>query len=735
MSLNDLDLSKIDSSDLNKIASTIETFYKTDSQQKAYLSYHWELVHLMLDGQQWLVYDGNVQSGGMWRRLSPSPANEYIPRPVTNYLFDAYQTLKGYLLKNKPRSTIRPNTQTYRDKIAAKIGELILETNYERLREAYNYEYAAACLVTYGTVFKKDYWDSSYSNTVKVPRMTERPVMDPMTGMPTGEMEEVPEIDPMSGEEVFDEIPLGDANTCIVEPYRIAIDPLAANLHEARWIAEYSIRPIEWVMENYDKQEPGYTGLAKEIKPEKTLPNAMRRFFQLKTSSGVRNTMMGLSTTGQGNDEMVENAVVVKEVYERPTAKYPKGRLIVVANNKTLYVSDSPYQGPDQGDWHPYSECRWEIVPGRFWGKGPLDNAVEIQRQINSIDSIIILTRKTMAVPQKLVPQGSVSKGSWTGQPGQQVDYRPGPNGEKPENIPPIGVDDQVFAERQQRVDDLKAVTGAVDILKGDKPPGVTAASALSLLFEVGTGKLFPILDRWKQFVESSQKKQLRLIANKYKEPRPDFIQMLISRNKELTEDQLKNFIGRDLYDNCDVRIEAASSIPKLKAAEHAYLLELAQLGVLNLENPANKKEFLDRFGIQGFDHDYGKDAQRASWENSVIDNIAIEPEQHPIVLQTDNHEIHIAMHSDRTKEPAFLDLPFEVQQAYFAHIHEHEQAIAEAKQQQMMEAAMMGQPPTPPQPNPMQQQENIRKGGGAGEQIQKLIGSDITGPGATLGE
>lgn len=736
MNLNDLDLSKVDSTDTEKLASKIESYYQMDSSQKAYLSYNWELNHLMLDGQQWLVYDGSIETGGIWRRLTPNPANEYIPRPVTNYLFHAYQTLKGYLLKNKPRATVRSNTQTYRDKIASKIAELILECNYERLRDAYNYENAASCLITYGTVFKKDYWDTSFSNSVKIPKMEQRPVTDPTTGLPTGETQTVPSIDPLTGEPVFETIPLGDVNTCIVEPYRMSIDSMAASLHEARWIMEYSIRPVAWIKENYDKQGEGYTGEAKDVKEEKTLPNSLRRFFQLKTSSGVRGTQSGFNGIGQtGAQEMIDNAAVVKEYYERPCEKYPNGRLIVVANNKTLYVSDSPYSGPEQGDWHPYSECRWEIVPGRFWGKSPLDNAVEIQRQINSIDSTVILTRKTMAVPQKLVPQGSIVKGQWTGMPGQQVEYRQGADGSKPEIFPAVGVDNTVFTEREQRVEDLKMVTGAMDILSGDRPPGVTAASALNLLFEVGTGKLFPILDRWKMFIEQSQKKQLRLIATKYKEPREQFIQMLISRNKELTEDQLKNFIGQDLYDNCNVVIEAGSNIPKLKAGEQASLLEIAQLGVLNLEDPANKKEFLNRFGIQGFDSGYGKDAQRAAWENSILDNMTIDPSKKPVILQSDNDDIHIAIHEDRTKEPSFLDLPFEIQQAYFMHIEEHRNKKAEAEQQQMMQAMMMNTPPPQPEANPMDQEENIRKGKGVSPKTKQALMADVTGPFGSVGK
>lgn len=770
--LQDLELTKTDTDDTDAIVKKIEGFYNLDSGVKNGLSWHWEKNHLMLDGQQWLVYEGNRETGGQWKKLSPSPQNEYIPRPVTNYLYDGYQTLKGYILKNKPRITIRPNTQTNKDKTAAKVAELVSNTNYERLQEIENYEYALSCLITYGTVFKKDYWDTSYTSLVQVPRMESRPVVqpDPMTGvpMPTGQMEQVQAQDPQTGEFLFDELPLGDVNTAVVEPYRIAIDPIASNLHDIRWIMEYSIRPLTWIVENYDKpaqdqqqqppvdgeepdldadgapippQEPGYTGLAKDVKPEKQLSASLRRFFQLKTSSGVKGIMgsgMG-STSGGADSTMLEESAVIKEYYERPTAQNPHGRLLVVANGKCLYAGPSPYKGPQQGDWHPYSACRWEIVPGRFWGKSPLDDATEVQKHINSIDSVVILNRKTMAIPQKMIPRGTMAiNDSWTGRPGQKIFYTPGSNGEVPTTVQASSLSQQVFDERHQKVDDIKTLMGAPDILKGDRPPGVTAFSALNLLFEIGAGKLFPMADRWKRFIESSQRKQLQLVANKFREPRPQFIQKLMSMNSELTSDQIKDFLGKDLYDNCNVIIDPASAVPKMKAAEQAKLMELAQLGVLNLEDPANKKEFLERLDILGFDGGYGKDASRASFENDDLDALGSNPSgRQPIVMQADNHDIHLSIHNDRQKEPSFLELTFEVQQAYTQHVMQHEQMKMQAEMQQMQQAAqqsmMTGQPPQPPQQaaNPMGNQQKITKGKGISTKMQNAMNPDLTGGGS----
>lgn len=723
-----LDITQIPNEDVEALANAIEAFYKQDTTVKIRLSYAWDRNHRYLDGDQWIVFDGDRDSGGQWRRLNVSKANEYIPRPVTNYIYDVYQTLKSYLIKNKPRSSIRPNTQAFRDKSAAKVGELVLEANWERLNEQANYEYAAACLICYGTVFKKSYWDTTSATMARVPKTEVQPQVDPNTGEVIGQ-NEVPALDPETGEQLFEEIPLGDVNSDVVEPYRIALDPLATDMHKARWIMEYSIHSLNWIKETYGREGDGYTGKVDEVKEETQLSGSMRRFYQLKNSSGVRGAIPLESGQGGSGYAPLTNSAVVKEYYEAPSLTNPKGRMVVIANGVTLYAGPSPYEGPELLDWHPYSECRWELVPGRFWGKSPLDSACEIQKHINSIDSTIILTRKTMAVPQKLVPAGSgIADGTWTGRPGQQVHYRES-GGAKPEVIPGVGVDAMVFQERAQRVDDMKQVTGAMDILKGDRPPGVNAASALSLLYEVGTGKIFPTLDRWKRFVECDQKKQLKLTARKYKEPRPDFIQLLKSKNTELSEETIGKFIGSDLYDNCNVIVEAGSNIPKLQAAQQARLQEAAQTGTLNLELPANRMEYNRQMGIAGFDNDVGPDVKRAEWENDLMDNIKLSPDNKPIRLEVDEDTVHMEIHARRMKEPSFIEAPPEVQQAYTAHYQEHMDAKSQKDQAMAMEAMANGQP-AQPDAGGNAPQKLAGRGKGAPQPARNALMQDIKVPG-----
>lgn len=729
---DNIDLTKIPSEDWDELAGAIEKFYKQDGNVKARLSQHWERVMRFLDGDQWLVWTGEVGSGGTWNHLTVSKENEYIPRPVTNIMFHCYETLKSYLTKTKPRSTVKPNTQDYTDKAAAKVAELCIEANYERLKDQENYEYGASVGLAYGTVFKKDYWDNSAGSIMDI-TPDPLPIQPGASPDPSG----LP-VDPsqVAGDSTIgmplapQMMPLGDAATSIIEPYRIAVDLLATDLHTARWIMEYAIQPLAWIQDAYGKNEPGYTGLADTVKEEKALSGSMRRFYELKNSSGVKGDMLSRSAgTDKGGSTNLTNSAVVKEYYEKPSQEYPKGRLVVVANGVCLYAGDSPCEGPDSGDWHPYSDFRWELVPGRYWAKGPLDAICDLQKRLNSIDATIILTRKTMAIPQKLVPKGSgIAPGSWTGRPGQQIDF----NAEAgtPVTVPAAGVDASVFQEREQVIEEMKLLSGAMDILTGDRPPGVNAASALSLLYEVGTGKLFPMLDRWKRFVENSQKKQLKLIAKNYKEPRPEYIRILKQRNKDLAESDIDQFLGETLLDNCNVIVEAGSNVPKLEAMKQMRLQEAAQMGAIDLQVPENRAEYQRQMGIVGFDNDVGPDLKRAEWENDCLDNILLNPDKKPVVLNADDDATHILVHERRMKKPVWMELDPQVQQAYMMHVEEHVNAQAMKQQQQAMQQMAMGQAPDGQQPSANDPTKTKSQGKGAPNSVRETAANADVPPG-----
>lgn len=682
MPVFDIDLEKIDGDDLTAIAGNVEEASKMAPYYQERMAYNWMQNIYFLLGDQHIFY--NTISRQF--ELIPQSKGDYIPRPVTNFFQPIASTICSILTRNKPTANVSPNSMNAEDIGAAKIAAKVQDVKWEDDDMESKLMEAALWAVCCGTVFRKDYWDTSYGKVVRVPltQQIQKQVLGPMGDIQIVTSEE-PVVNPMDGSPMFDELPLGDNAVSIIDPFRMCVDPNAVNEGDMAWIMEVSVQRIHWIKENFSKSGNGFTGEGAQVKPDQNTNTMLEMSQRLKTISGKGSGPYGGTSSLQTE---LKNVAVIKELYVRPTAKHPRGQQIVTCNNKVLYRGDSPYYDGTPGSFHPYSIFKWELVPGRFWGKSLLEDLVEPQRRINAIDSLIILNRKTMVSPQKLIPAGSgIPDGQWSGAPGLQLQYRPvGANGAKPEIVPGVQLPPQVYQERDITKGEMYQIARTNEILQGIRPTGVGTYSALQLLQDQSYSVLSPQIHRWEKFIEKGETKKLKLIATRYREPRPEFINKLRVMSKDITDVEIANFIGSDLRDNCSVRVEAGSTIPRSEAAKQQQLMDLANTGTLGdiINNPVNKQKFLEKMGVTGFDSDFEIDVKRAQWEvemleNGLIDGIA--------VLPYENHAIHLQIHMNRMKEPSFMKLDPSIQQMFIQHVELHnmyqqEQMIQQAQQQ-----------------------------------------------------
>lgn len=715
MAFEELDLTKTPDTDKDALASKIESYYSQDMSDKLLRAYSWDEAIRFYDGDQHIEY--NV-STNQFQQVTISRNNNFIPRPITNYILPAVKTIVSFLTKQKPQAKVRANSKSPKDIGAAKVSDLVLDVKHEELREDEKTQEKAYWGVITGTVFKKIFWNETSDKIIRIPQMENfaenildeggqpvplmddmgQPKADELTGLPSYRTQEVERqaTDEM-GEPAFDEFEVGDIDSAVIPPFNIAVPQQARSPLEMDWIMEYSIQKIDWIKEMYGKTGDGYTGEANNITEEKTLSNVLQLEYRLRTLAGRRTG--GQYSTGSAGFIDIKNSAVVKEWYKKPTKEYPNGRMVIVANGKTLFAGDSPYFVEGHPDsWHPYVDWRFEIVPGRIWGKGLVDELIPLNRRINAIDSIIILNRRTMALGQWLIPEGSgVPNGYINGRPGLNIPYRPvGANGAKPEKIVGTPIPQQVIQERMQTVDDLKRLAMTQDVLEGTNPVGVKTAYQLEQLLENALASLGATFQRWEKSIEREETKKLLLISNRYKEPRIDFGKKLKAINKDITDIELEQFMGEDLKDNVNVRVETGSSIPRSKAGENAKLRELVQGGVLDVvTNAVNKREFLDKMGVEGFDYQSSPDVKRAQWENAVIEEgnpqrLIVNPETSETVLELDDNPTHIIIHSARAKDP---NITQEQRQGYLMHIEEHLMKEAQGIQAQQ-QAGVVGQEP-----------------------------------------
>ena len=635
-----LNYEKLDKLDLEKdqdiIGQMIDDAYHGSQGYLDELSLVWEENIRFFQGDQHIYLNEVSRS---FEAIQQNRFNKFIPTPVTNYILPAVQTLSSVLTRQKPNCNFFPNSHDDQDVQMSKIVSRLQDFKWEEDSEQLLHIQAAVILLLCGTVFRKDYWDSSLGKISKHTNM-----------------------------------PIGDNAVGILSPLELIVD-----IDSQQWFIEPKAQPLSWIRQNYGKKGNGYTGMASEVQEEEDLNSVMSIFNSLKFSSGRGSP---LSSRGQ-----LKGHAIVKEAYLAPSKKHLKGLMVVVAGGHTLYVGPSPYfQENILDSWSPYTVCKWQEVFFRFHGLSLVENLISPQKRINSLDALIILNRMTMVAPQWLLPKGcGVPEGYIDGRPSLNIFYNPvGANGARPEKIPGVGLPGDVFAERKYLVEEFYRLAGTNEVVQGLRPEGVNTASGLNLLLEQSLNKFSSQIQFWEKFIELGQIKKMQLIAHRYKEPRPEVIQALRSYNKDNLDVEIYDFIGEDIKDNINLKVEAGSSIPKSKAYEQDNYKQMAQMGLFGpidpVQNPMANQEFLEKFGMSPFSTEMNADVERARWVVSVLTSInrGIMPrEMYPVFRPIDNPDIHKKIITDAMKRPQFRD----AQHVFEEKLNEIEDFIAQQAQ------------------------------------------------------
>jgi hypothetical protein len=261
-----------------------------------------------------------------------------------------------------------------------------------------------------------------------------------------------------------------------------------------------------------------------------------------------------------------------------------------------------------------------------------------------------------MAIPQKLIPKGSlVAGGYWSGKPGLEIYYNPAVG--TPSTVQGSGLDPSIYREKEEDKQALHIIAGDNEVLSGNKPAGANAASALNLLLEQSMSKFGPLIQEWERFIEAGQVKKANLIRRMYQEPRANLVRRMKQINKDLTTTVIDDyFTGKDLGDNIDVRVEAGSSLPRSSAMHQQNLKDLIPLGILGqldpITNPIANQKIREEFGIADFPTTTGKDTERAKSENDLMR----QGKANEVELMTwDNPVIHFSVVTEEMKRPEFI--------------------------------------------------------------------------------
>lgn len=549
--------------------------------------------------RQWLA-PWTRQHG--WRDLRTA---KKIPRPVTSLPKEGVMSIRAMFTTVKLGVTARPAGQDPKAiTTAAACDDMapVLHDLHEMNAVMNEFDY---WFIGTGNAMLHTWWDSTAGEIVEVPyeqclgcelELTSVQIADNKNKCPQcNGIQFVPAVDE-NGEPRTELQPQGAACTTPLSLLEVAFP-----LTYARWKDVPGLIRMRWRDKRYFEEHPDLKALVPSIAWSKEPTDRSLQIFQ---SLPYQNDMPRVMTSG-GTGESSEG-IAEYEMWLRPTPEHPHGlvlRVIGDAHPIVLHMPSESLPGP-----LPYTDAKgnplftfahagYEHVGGRVIASGALDPVMSKFDQLNRLESIQEMIMTRMASPNVVVAKGSGIQWSLEspGLPGLVVEWDPGLVGDagKPEFHPGVSPSPSF----QKRIDALKKEIeegmGTFDVVRGAKPAGVEAFSALQLLVERGQARFANAFmaraEAYKQWYGWALELERAYGPNSR-------VKAVMSPTRSWA---FREFKKADLTGDVTIVVEDGSTTPKTQLGQRASIQHLNELGMVNPQDGDQKFAIYEAFGQQ----------------------------------------------------------------------------------------------------------------------------------------
>jgi hypothetical protein len=515
------------------------------SQRYARQMWHAELCRRYEEGEQWLVIDDQ-------RGVIDPRGEEDVKRWFgVNLIADFLQDVVAMLTAQRPDATASALTDTPLDLAAANEAETILGhcSRLFRDQEMLQRIVHEACRSI--KCFVKSSWDDKAFALLPVYGPDGTVVRSFMA--PIGEMyEEV-----VTGDELF-------------------FDPSARTEDEAAWVMHCRLKPLSWYQETFG--EVGFY-----VQPDAG-----------DSGSGLRGAMRGGGVDpnlGKGSTWWRPDTAMCRELWVKPNAYYPQGRLLIIGGNRVMHDGPFPYE---KNDCFPFTGVQVKYDRNSPYGFNLLSDALDLQAAFNK-EFIRILER--LEQDKRVL---SIASGSETGADVEEkfkelrnmilVKYKPGFAPPSLGNFPPINAEHFTMLELIKG--QLREHFGITDINKGNIPPGMTQMSGVmvELMTQNSKAKLNGIATSIESFCTRRDEWRVALYTQFATTDRL----LGLDDTGTQTEATVQSFKALSAGGQTRIIVTPGSAIPKSRAGQKQEITELFQMGALgDPTDPRTMKVFL----------------------------------------------------------------------------------------------------------------------------------------------
>ncbi len=542
-------------------------------------------------GRQWIYWD---MKRNQWR---DKRLKKWIPKPVTNKMKECVQSIRAMFCSIKLGAIARPVGSDPRNIITANVADDLEPLIHEQHEMDRKYRDGDFWLISTGNVFYHLWWSTD-------PKHGTTPIthdqclgcgetVDPAT-MPEEQPGFMcPSCGGMDSEPIeVGQAPIGLGQTDVLSPFEVLVPSSATEFDEARRVIR-----IRWRTKEY--MEDMYPELAKTLTWERQpADRSLHLYKSLATQNDLTNTPF--MSGGAGGSE--SEGVTEYEYWEQPSKTYNKGLFFRIIGESAPQILEDPemgspgplpYESKDGKSLWPWIHAGYEPFGGRLWATGALDPLIQKQDMLNQMDSRIQLIVDRMSNPIWLEPKGAEVE-RFTGEPGLIARYSMiGTNGAgKPERIDGVGPHASLFQIREQYLKDIEELSGTYDVIKGAKPAGVEAFSALQLLVERSQSRFTTAFNERGEAYRKWYGLALELERTYGPTERT---RAVMGPNRTWAIQQFEN---ADLSGQVSIAIEDGSNVPKTSLGKRAAIEQANQLMMLNPQDPDQQYAILTQFGL-----------------------------------------------------------------------------------------------------------------------------------------
>lgn len=571
--------------DDDTLLELVKKYYAQRETRKKPMEDQWFLNRMFYQGiQDWQPkkYDADG-------REINNEEGEYYTDVVVNLILPTCVTIISQLTKNRPTITAVPATTDPDDQDKARFTEKVITYLFDKTNISLKlHEFLLNALLC-GISFAKVLWDEHAGPKVESIR-TERKSDG-------------------GGDYMYDSKlkndRIGEVAIHPVSAFNILPNAHATSLDDCQWLLHYYLKDFEQLKFQY---------------PQLTAVSDVGDILGFIDQSINQNSFGGVSP---------DDGVLVKELYQKPTVDYPKGLYVKIVGDQVLEKSEM-----DQDDW-PWVAMPTFDNPGSFWPESMVTHLNAINAQLNfHVDHMLSYVDNVVNSPIIIYPGGGLTAEQITNSP---TAIWPVTNKDlTPDRLLPAPLPDSMFGVPELLKGLYEEVSRIGKPLKGQNVPGGRSGAVINMLQEADLEHLVPIAVKLEEFLLGIVKKALLLVKENYSEDR---MIRVVGENRAPWVAPFK----RDLIIDEDLRVQMFSSLPRSKASQQQFLLELATQTQLIDPQRHSARIFraFDLGTMEVFSEDMQADEEEVQRENDLL----ISGEGYPEVKIWQNHEAHLECH------------------------------------------------------------------------------------------